>query len=124
MDRSLIQDTIEELERDDTTFFNCQNLAALYIVREYFKKPIELQEKTVEMELSDILPQYQNYKNIKRRYQMSEIAKEQVIKSMNEVCAEIQEFIELLYTSSDMKEERSAINLLISSLYNKYGKIA
>jgi len=36
--------------------------------------------------LSDILPQYQNYKNIKRRYQMSEIAKEQVIKSIEEVC--------------------------------------
>lgn len=124
MEYELIQETIEALERDETTFFNCQNLASLYIVREYLKAYPHGEEPQVEKELSDILPQYQQYKDIKRKYQMSEIAKEQVIKSINNVCSEIKEFFDILYRSTDMQEEREAITKIISLLYKEYGKIA
>ena len=121
MKYSLIQETIEDLEQGETTFFNCQNLAALYIVREYlhtdYKEP-----NSVEKELADILPQYIRYKIIKRNYQLNETTREQVIKSIGEVCTEIKDFISMLFNSSDMEEERKELTNLIISLYNRYGK--
>ena len=105
-----INNTITELENGDTTFANCQKLASLYIVRDKF--PVN----AVEHELSDILPQYKNYCAVKRKYQLNELTVDAVINSVNGVCKEIQEFIEILYGSTDTPEERERIRQMIQNL--------
>lgn len=107
-----INNTIIELENGDTTFANCQKLASLYIVREKFSNHVN----AVEHELSDILPQYKNYCAVKRKYQLHELTVDAVISSIGGVCKEIQEFIEVLYGSTDTYEERERIQQMIQSL--------
>lgn len=107
-----IYNTIAELENGDTTFASCQKLASLYIVRDNLQHPTN----QVEHELSDILPQYKEYCNIKRRYQLNEIGAQAVINSLQGVCKEITEFIQMLYGSTDMPDERAMLKEMINSL--------
>ena len=107
-----VNNTIAELENADTTFTNCQKLASLYIVRDKFNTP----KNSVEHELSDILPQYKSYCDIKRKYQLNELTATAVINSMQGVCKEISEFIEMLYGSTDMPEERQMILTMLDNL--------
>lgn len=104
-----ISNTIEELENGDTTFVNCQKLASLYIVRENFKIDYQRMVTPVEEELNDILPQYQTYCEVKRRYQLNEVTEPAVIDSLNRVCKEIREFLHTLYSGTDMEQERYII---------------
>ena len=92
-------------------------LASLYIVRDHLK-PVEKNviNKDVTKELNDILPQYKQYCDIKRRYQMHELTAEAVIQSLRLVCKEIDEFIHILYSSTDMEEERIQIREEIQRL--------
>ena len=71
-----ITTTIKELESGNTTFDSCMKLAALYTVRD------NLGENRVTQEMQDILPQYKNYCNVKRRYQMHEIGEAVMFDSM------------------------------------------
>ena len=140
LDLDLINNTITELENGDTTFVSCERLASLYIVRDKMlqtvdtnisesagdmiecdndieiKSPLNNMQSAdvgVEKELSDILPQYTMYCNIKRRYQLKEIGKERVLYAMDNLCTDISEFIHRLYSSTDMPEEREyLINML------------
>lgn len=107
-----INNTIEELENSNTTFDTCIKLAALYTVREHLKQP-----DTVTQELDDILPKYQLYREVKRKYQLHELAESAVQLSIRDVCIEIKEFIQSLYSSSDMEEERIALNNMITELF-------
>ena len=116
-----ITNTIAELENGDTTFANCQKLASLYIVRDNFNKEDMQEVQTqqvveVEHELSDILPQYQKYCEIKRKYQMNEVTENAVINSIDNVCREIAEFLQTLYGSTDMQEERDAIKTMLAEV--------
>ena len=117
-----IENTIEELENGDTNFLNCQRLATLYIVRDRFKNALnELvngENDNVTNELSDILPQYQKYIDIKRRYQMGELPERSIEISIKSVCKEISEFIHTLYSCTDMQAERDCINEMILDLQN------
>lgn len=113
-----INNTIEELENGETTFAICDKLASLYIVRNFFK-PGTVEVHPVEKEINDILPQYQEYKKIKTRYQMHEITEDAVVISINNVCREIKEFIDSLYAHTDMPMEREAIKQLITTLYTE-----
>ena len=108
MDVKDINRTISELERDSTTFENCEKLASLYIVRDNFNRTTD--------ELSDILPQYLKYVDIKRRYQLGEVSEKLVEKQIKIVCKEISEFIRALYSSTDTPEERNYIKNMIDSL--------
>jgi len=122
MDLYLIDSTIDELERGDTTFVNCERLASLYIIKEHYQKyPLVLRGlyDEVEEELNDIAPQYKSYCEIKRDYQLGKTTKEAVIKAMHGVCKEIEDFIQLLYSSTDMPEERDELKQLINKIYNK-----
>lgn len=122
MDLYLIDSTIDELENSDTTFANCDKLASLYIIKEHYKKyPLVLRGlyDDVEDELNDIAPQYKTYCEIKREYQLGRTTKEAVIESMRGVCKEIEDFIRILYSSSDMPEEREQLKSLINKIYNK-----
>ena len=89
LDFEEINNTIEELENGATTFDNCMKLASLYTVREYGNCTSDETSK----ELHDILPMYSMYCTIKRKYQMRELSQDAVIRSVQDVCQEIKEFI-------------------------------
>ena len=116
LDIELVNNTIEELENSETNFTNCNNLASLYIIREYLNKYSNQTEQTVEKELSDILPHYDIYCDKKRDYQLGNISKDIVLKSLQSVCQEISEFLHILYTSTDMPEEREMIKHTLSNI--------
>lgn len=103
MDKSIVNEMIGELESADTTFQNCNDLAALYKVRD------ELGANKIEGEISDILPAYRQYIQIKMNYQNGKTNKDKVIKSINLVCKEIHDLVKTLYSCSDMPLERIQI---------------
>lgn len=113
LDIQEIEDTIQDLENSDTTLDNCKILADMYIIRDqyYSNNP-----NKVEQELNDILPQYQLYRDIKRKYQLQEVTDSAVINSIYNVCKELQEFIQTLYSSTDTQAERDAIVDMIKKL--------
>jgi hypothetical protein len=104
---------IRDLETNELTLSNARNLASLYIVRDHLQSLV--QSKT-EKELSDILPSYKNYIQIKTRYQKHEISKDFVCASLKMVCKEVKEFIHTLYSSTDMPDERNLITTMIHDL--------
>lgn len=120
LDMQEVLNTIEELENAPTTFDSCAKLASLYIIRDRYKAPIQpvvdAKSNEVRQELSDILPAYKKYCTIKRRYQLHELTEKAVIVEINEVCREITEFIHILYSSTDMPEERYAIVEMLRGL--------
>ena len=111
LDMDMVESTIRELENSDTTFVNCDKLASLYIIREHFSVKDE-----VTKELSDILPHYYIFCDKKREYQVNKVGEDVVIDSLQTVCNEILEFIQTLYSSTDMVEERTIILSLIDKL--------
>jgi len=121
-----VDKTIRELEDCDTSFATCAKLADLYIVRKYFETSKEMQEeyghdygdKKVKEELRDILPSYTEFCDLKKHYQMGEITEKPVLSSLDKMCNEIYEFMETLYHSTDMQEERDAIKSLITDLHD------
>lgn len=117
MDINAIIDNIEELENASTTVDNVKELASLYIVRKNYKNGNlpEYHNKSTK-ELEDILPQYSKYIEIKRQYQLGNVSEQAVRKAIRRVCKEIFEFINTLYSCTDMKDERDCIRNLISTL--------
>lgn len=111
-----INSTIEELENSSTTFDTCNKLASLYIVRQNIQKEDIPTVQTVESELQDILPHYRKYCNIKRQYQLKEIAESTVYDAMNIVCTEIKEFLHILYSSTDTQTERNIIRQMLQDI--------
>lgn len=109
-----VSDKITELESSKLTIDSCMKLSALYTVR-YFNTDNEIYQtkpntdKVID-ELDDILPAYKSYKITKIKYQQSLIPKEELCVSMRTLCKELYEFISILYSSSDIPDERE--NLL------------
>ena len=95
-----INNTIAELETGETTFVNCQKLASLYTVRDNYGKSIST------VEIQDTLPAYTHYCDIKGQYQRSLLPAESVHIAMESVCKELSELISLIYSNSDMEQER------------------
>ena len=106
-----VNNTIAELENGETTFDACIKLAALYTVKEHY----DCEDEVVE-EYNDILPQYRNYVETKRKYQLGEIAETALENQATLVCKEISEFIHSLYSSTDLPSERNIIKTMIDSL--------
>lgn len=119
MDNIAIQDTIDTLLNSETTQNNVSELASLIIVNEYLNKQ---NLSRIQRELDDILPAYKKYVEVKRLYQLNEIDESAVVHMMKLTVQEIQEFIEALYSGTDMGKERREICHIISSLYEKYCK--
>lgn len=105
-----INNTIEELEHGNTTYDSCIKLAALYTVRD------KLNTDTVIEEYHDILPQYQHYVSVKRKYQLGELTDKAIIHSIDSVCQELFEFIQTMYSCTDTDIERTAIKAMINRL--------
>lgn len=127
LDLDQINNTIEELENGATTFDTCLKLSSLYIVREHLENATQtmvsrtssIEQTEVERELADILPHYQKYCEVKRSWQTGNGSQSNVIDQMKFVCIEIQEFINTLYSGTDMPEERTIIQDMCFYLYNE-----
>lgn len=116
MNLAVINNMITELEKnDDTSLSNIRNLSALYTVKDHLSISNESTDKTV-LELNDILPSYIQYKAIKRKYQLGETSKERVTSYLYSVCKEIKEFMQTLYSGTDMQEERDILKQLIKDM--------
>lgn len=120
MDIYTIEDTIDALENSETTLDNIQLLASLYIVKDKFNNSNTSNDNGVKSELDDIMPAYLRYVHAKTLYQSNELNEGAVIKELKSLCTEIQEFIDILYSCTDMNRERTCIKDTICSLHNKY----
>ncbi len=69
----------------------------------------------VIQEYTDILPKYREYCEIKKRYQIGDLSEQKLINAMKDVCVEIQEFIETLYTNTELLQERTIIKFFIEN---------
>lgn len=116
MDIVMIRDAISELEQSDTTLENVQELACLYIVNEHLSNT----SKSVVTEFDDILPYYNKYIDIKKRYQLNQTTESEVIQGIKDVCREICEFIQQLYCNTDMNKERICIKKMLTDLNLEY----
>lgn len=111
---STINELIDEIENGDTSLSNIRNLSALYNVKNHLLGSNNYDSTTKE--LNDILPSYNNYIDKKRKYQLHEISEEVVNESMKEVCREIKEFVQALYSGTDTQKERDILNKMIKEM--------
>lgn len=115
MDLNKINDMIDELETSEPSFSNIRNLASLYIVKSHLLGDKNYSNTNVK-ELDDILPSYLQYLETKRKYQLHEINEDSVIIHLNQVCKELNDFLHLLYSSTDTAKERTILNNFIEKL--------
>ena len=115
MNKDTVNEMVNELENADTTYQNCNDLAALYIIRG------ELGANRVEAEINDILPAYKKYVAIKTKYHHGETTKDSVISAIELVCREIYDLIKMLYSCSDMPLERLKIQNMIEAAKDSVG---
>lgn len=124
LDLELIEETIDELEHDATSFENCEKLASLYICREMNKNAnMKLSDTSNDVsynneyiELSEILPAYIKYVDTKKRYQQFEVVDKMLIYAMTDLCREITEFIGDLYHNTETEAERALIVEMITNM--------
>lgn len=109
-----LNDLIDELENDDMSLSNIRNLSALYNVKTHLLGSNNYDSTTKE--LKDILPSYLQYIETKRKYQLKETTEEAVYINMKELCKEIKEFIQCLYSGTDTPKEREMIKQLIREI--------
>lgn len=112
---STINDLIDELENGDTSLSNVRNLSALYNVRAHLLGNTKF-DKTAK-ELNDIFPSYLQYIEAKRKYQLHETTEDAVYINMKELCREIKEFIQTLYSGTDTPKERELIKELLKEIH-------
>ena len=112
---STINDLIDELENGETSLSNVRNLAALYNVKTHLLGSNRY-DSTVK-ELNDIFPSYLQYVETKRKYQLKEVTDETIYVDMKELCREIKEFIQTLYSSTDTEKERELIKQMIKEIH-------
>ena len=108
-----IEAMIKMCENSENSLSNVRNLASLYIVQEHTKNATQRTTDSTERELNDILPQYKEYCDIKRKYQLRILPETAVHRSMQFLCKEIEEFIKTLYNNTETKEERQMIEDLL-----------
>ncbi len=77
---------------------------------------VENSTEDIVKEYKDILPRYEYYKNAKIRYQTGEITEQALVVSVNDMCREIYEFCEILYTNADAESEKRQYLSLFQSL--------
>lgn len=102
------------------TSLSVYGTARAELVRIYGENEVsETDENSAEdivKEYKDILPRYEYYKNAKIRYQTGEITEQALVVSVNDMCREIYEFCEILYTNADTAAEKQQYLSLFQSL--------
>ena len=114
MNINTINELIEELEQGETSLSNIRNLSALYNVKSHILGTKNFD--TTTKELGDILPSYLKYIEVKRKYQLHEISEDTVYINMKELCKEIKEFIQTLYSGTDTPKERELLKQVIKEI--------
>lgn len=114
MDISTINELIDELENSETSLSNVRNLSALYTVKTHLLGTPNYD--TTTKELSDILPSYLQYIEVKKQYQLNKTTSKDVHINMKKLCQEIKEFIQTLYNNTDTKEERTIIENMLKEV--------
>lgn len=120
LDIEEINRTISDLENKPTSMRNCEQLATLYICREYAKNGSERhtdENSDIISEYSDILPAYRHYIDVKREFQKDLISYDVLFTSMQDLCTEIEEFILTLYNNTESETERNEIKRVINKLF-------
>lgn len=121
MDIQIIENTIDELEHSDISMNNAIELASLYIIRNNNLTGRNKEETGgIRGEIEDILPAYTEYRQVKTQYQLNNLPDFVVVKTLKLLCQEIEDVINLLYSSTDMHKERKCIKAMITELYQKY----
>lgn len=67
-------------------------------------------------EYEDILPSYKLYVDAKKRYQLGDMNENKVLEYLDCLCKEISEFLDILYSDTDMWKERKIINKTLTDL--------
>jgi len=111
---STINDLIDELENGETSLSNIRNLSALYNVKSHLLGSNNYDSTTKE--LNDILPTYLTYIDTKRKYQLHETTEDAVYINMNQLCQEIKEFLQTLFSCTDTEKERQLIKQMIKEM--------
>ena len=114
MNISTINDLIDELEQSDVSLSNIRNLSALYTVKYHLVGNVKFDK--VSAELNDILPSYIKYIDIKRKYQLHETTEDVLYINMKELCREVKEFIQALYSGTDTQTERDMLKQMIKEI--------
>lgn len=114
MNIDAINNLIDELEQGDTSLSNVRNLSALYNVKNHILGTSKYD--TTTKELSDILPSYLQYINVKRRYQLREVTEDALYINMKQLCKEIKEFVQTLYSCTDTPKERELIKQTVKEM--------
>lgn len=107
-----IQETIRELEDRDSSFQNCERLAALYTIIDHHKDV----SSPVIQEYSEILPSYQLYCKVKRKHELNELNDEAVKVAAKTLCGEIKDFLMVLYGNTSTEMEREELRKMLNSL--------
>ncbi len=116
IDLNEIRDTINELEDSDNISFNtCEKLAALYTILDHHRN----EANPVIQEYSEILPSYQLYCKIKRKFELHEINDEAVRVAIKSLCGEIKDFLNILYGNTSTELEREELQKMLKSLLFK-----
>lgn len=111
IDLTDINNAIEELENQELTFDICQKLSSLYIIKRYYQN-----EDVVVDEYNDILPSYQRFCEIKRKYQLNDASEDSIYRQLQLVCSEIREFLQTLYHNTDTQRERNIIEEMLKNI--------
>ena len=115
-----VNEAINELQNSDFSLSNVRNLSALLNVREHLQNVTQSKPDSLEQELNDILPQYKNYCEIKRQYQLGKVTDDSVVSAMRQVCKEVKEFLLILYQNTDTKIERTMIKNMVSDVQETF----
>ena len=113
---STINDLIDELEFSEMSLSNIRNLASLYIV----KSQLLGSDKFRSFSNDPTLPSYDDYIDSKRQFQLHEIPAESVAKSFTVLCSEIEEFLQTLYSGTDLPEEREHLKTTLKNIQEKF----
>ena len=100
--------SIRYYEQETPTIDNCKILASLYTCLDH------MDAEEGEEELTDIIPAYRKYAEVKRKYQLHEVAEVELLRAAKIVCIETTEFLSMLYSGSDTEEERELIRDIVN----------
>lgn len=124
MTLEVINDMIQDIEQSDNSLSNARSLASLYILKSIKENDENLilkrSSSIVTKELDDILPSYNYYIDTKRRFQLKQLNEELVIEALKDVCREIKEFVQIIYSCTDMPIERDTIKEMLSDLNKQF----
>ena len=118
MNLTEVNDATKELLNGPLTLSNARNLSALITIQSYMKNAIQSKPDGLEQELNDILPQYKEYCNIKRGYQLGKLSDTDLIVAMRRVCKEVNEFLLSLYENTETAEERTILKTMLKDVQN------